>query len=381
MVLKQDQERVKSLLSETIMLLCRNGLHFSNELNIEALIGITLDHDEVFLVSVKETIQSGNGVSDREKKRKQEDKDDRVSEIETSVIRSYDADVKTKGRKRRHVSGLISNRNSNHDGESLSFELGAFDSLRRKIGESSERGEDSEVEIVPDLNDLGRSAAGNSCVSVDGRLESDLDAIHVKEESFSLEDATRCYESAVVGGDGCFGSFVEHPSRFQTAPNDGFNVAPFRSSRRLFQMPTSASSLNETDSQETTTGSLQHPGVLSRRSAAQATHAAAGNQAAASRSYRCQTCLTSIGDLNGFKEHMKRHRNIYKYYCNVCGKGFSASINLRGHLVTHTGVREFCCSVCLKEFTYKRQLERHASTAHSPDELLSVVALPRSTTS
>ena len=58
MVLKADQQRVKALLAETITLLCKNGLNFKREFSIEGLIGITLDQDDVFLVSIKETIRS-----------------------------------------------------------------------------------------------------------------------------------------------------------------------------------------------------------------------------------------------------------------------------------------------------------------------------------
>ena len=58
MVLKADQQRVKALLAETITLLCKNGLNFKREFTIEGLIGITLDQDDVFLVSIKETIRS-----------------------------------------------------------------------------------------------------------------------------------------------------------------------------------------------------------------------------------------------------------------------------------------------------------------------------------
>ena len=58
MILKSDRERVKALLAETITLLCKNGLHFKSEFSVEALIGITLDQDDVFLVSIKETVKS-----------------------------------------------------------------------------------------------------------------------------------------------------------------------------------------------------------------------------------------------------------------------------------------------------------------------------------
>lgn len=58
MTLKADQEQVKALLTETITLLCKNGLHFKSEFCVEGLIGITLDHSEVFLISIKETVRS-----------------------------------------------------------------------------------------------------------------------------------------------------------------------------------------------------------------------------------------------------------------------------------------------------------------------------------
>lgn len=58
MTLKPDQEQVKALLTETITLLCKNGLHFKSEFCVEGLIGITLDHSEVFLISIKETVCS-----------------------------------------------------------------------------------------------------------------------------------------------------------------------------------------------------------------------------------------------------------------------------------------------------------------------------------
>lgn len=58
MGLTMEQQQVRDLLTETVTLLCKNGLQFSHELGIEALIGITLDKEEVFLVSIKETIFS-----------------------------------------------------------------------------------------------------------------------------------------------------------------------------------------------------------------------------------------------------------------------------------------------------------------------------------
>lgn len=62
MVLKADQLRVKTLLAETITLLCKNGLHFKTKFSIEGLIGITLDDEDIFLVNINETIKAAESV-------------------------------------------------------------------------------------------------------------------------------------------------------------------------------------------------------------------------------------------------------------------------------------------------------------------------------
>ncbi|ELT87203.1 hypothetical protein CAPTEDRAFT_194845 [Capitella teleta] len=58
MIPREDQERLRSLMVETITLLCKSGINYKNEFSIDGLIGITVDSDEVFLVSLKETIKS-----------------------------------------------------------------------------------------------------------------------------------------------------------------------------------------------------------------------------------------------------------------------------------------------------------------------------------
>lgn len=54
--MKPDHERVRSLLMETVTLLCRNGLHFNKELKIEGLLGITLDDKDIFIVHINEKV-------------------------------------------------------------------------------------------------------------------------------------------------------------------------------------------------------------------------------------------------------------------------------------------------------------------------------------
>ena len=58
MVIKTDQDRVKTLLKDTITLLCKNGLAFKRKFSIDAVIGVTIDEDDVFLVSMNELVKT-----------------------------------------------------------------------------------------------------------------------------------------------------------------------------------------------------------------------------------------------------------------------------------------------------------------------------------
>jgi len=57
-----EEVRVRGLLNDTVGLLCRNGLTYSDTLRVEGLIGITLDNNRVFLVHINETYP-GAGVN------------------------------------------------------------------------------------------------------------------------------------------------------------------------------------------------------------------------------------------------------------------------------------------------------------------------------
>ena len=53
--MRPDQERVRSLLTDTVTLLCKNGLQFTKELKVQGLLGITTDDNDVFVVHINET--------------------------------------------------------------------------------------------------------------------------------------------------------------------------------------------------------------------------------------------------------------------------------------------------------------------------------------
>ena len=55
--LEADQQRVRSLLTEAITMLCRNGLSYQVELCVEGLLGITLDKNHVMLVNINQVVK------------------------------------------------------------------------------------------------------------------------------------------------------------------------------------------------------------------------------------------------------------------------------------------------------------------------------------
>jgi len=61
--MKSDHERVTKLLSDTVTLLCKNGLSYDHDLRVQGLLGITIDSSEVFLVSINDCFNCSSSSS------------------------------------------------------------------------------------------------------------------------------------------------------------------------------------------------------------------------------------------------------------------------------------------------------------------------------
>ncbi len=59
MPLSKDQERMKTLLTEAVTVLCKNGINYQHDLKIDCLLGVTIDYDKVILVTITEQIHNG----------------------------------------------------------------------------------------------------------------------------------------------------------------------------------------------------------------------------------------------------------------------------------------------------------------------------------
>jgi len=54
--MKADQARVRDLLTQTITLMCKNGLEFSHDLRVEGLLAVTVDGTDVFVIHMDEKV-------------------------------------------------------------------------------------------------------------------------------------------------------------------------------------------------------------------------------------------------------------------------------------------------------------------------------------
>ena len=58
--MRPDQERVRNLLTDTVTMLCKNGLQYQTELRVQGVLGITLDNNDVFIVHINEKFGHNN---------------------------------------------------------------------------------------------------------------------------------------------------------------------------------------------------------------------------------------------------------------------------------------------------------------------------------
>ena len=104
MVLSADKERLKALLKDTITLLCRNGLAFKSKFSIEALIGVTLDEDDIFLISINELIQTelNNTLDESQSCNDEASEESSVSDGESALVKHH----RTRKRRRTKLASI-----------------------------------------------------------------------------------------------------------------------------------------------------------------------------------------------------------------------------------------------------------------------------------
>lgn len=70
-----EHERLVRMLKESISLMCRSSLSYDIELNVEGLLGVTLDKQEVFLININESFRSAPSTPKIKEPPQQEEQD------------------------------------------------------------------------------------------------------------------------------------------------------------------------------------------------------------------------------------------------------------------------------------------------------------------
>ncbi|KAK2146195.1 hypothetical protein LSH36_625g01004 [Paralvinella palmiformis] len=393
MVLKADQERVKTLLRDTITLLCRNGLTFKSKFSIEALIGVTLDDSDVFLVSINELIRSekahtkessvsnshresdnnqkksNRNIPDKEKQRETRDRDTwqhkrkrpEIKEEEETSEEDDDMDEPEEGEicmpyiQKQHMHMW--------DEEEDHGSTGYDDSSSQSFPPVGER-------MLPRLDNTQhmspvKQARVQAQPRIPQRVVENADIVYIKEEpddeeSWPPPDDEDIDESE-LHPDGMFtnmtgmgnAGFDEEQNYHEEVDGENcfYAVCDYEEEYEMSQEI----------SQEMTQDMSHDPGQMPspQPSSAKKSRPSSSVQTM----YFCQICGQSFGSLAAYNTHKDEHKGIFKFPCSECDKGYSTKAKLNTHMRHHTGER-FLCTWCGKGFMSKTSLKRHAKAQH-----------------
>lgn len=405
MVLKADQERVRTLLTETITLLCKNGLHYQSEFSIEGLIAITVDNHEIFLVSLKETFHvPSNCESDLKIKQpdaspqvfhsnapaKVQDEGKSSDSMEYSEILQAQSSGSTRCTKRgrRSASSLPDSQNQEESYYSDQKDLECISqtfmrphcrsdgppNLQLTSPGRSNSFSDSTLSLKPESfrivcgeSDKEQKPATSKDLSNEPSLVKDSplairepDALetkphlsHIKRELSEDEDGER--EWIPVEPETCSTSRMDDLFSTKYSAPKLQGVAYVRSDTGIYQ----PSALR------TTTMSLNmntEPWPSGRRPPQRRP----GNSGA--KRHTCQMCNKSFTFASALTHHENNihGRRPHPFKCFICGKGFWNQRSMRGHMTSkHLMQTEFCCPICHKEYAYKVSLRDHMKLYHN----------------
>lgn len=166
-----EHERLVRMLKESISLMCKSSLNYDIELNVEGLLGITLDKRDVVLININESFQTENSL--KSAKRRQEQNDE-VKEVKEEGEPSSTPRKKKSRRRSRDSSGRDESSRSSHN-IAADFELPEF-SRRSQTG----------MEHPSNLNMHSKSQKDHTESSRDGQILRASAADTSKDDSDNL---------------------------------------------------------------------------------------------------------------------------------------------------------------------------------------------------
>ena len=203
-----QKENVRKILVQTILALCNNGLQYDEELSIEGLLGITVDHKEIILVNIKEILKN---------------KANSGSSSDETSCDSYPAKVTKKTRKRRASSQsriansqtgkrvAVTQQYASSDGtEPIA---GPSDIVQQTLPRSNAVDKTEDASVKQDHDEI------ETTTKIDSDDDDDVQLIDIKQEP--MVDSEACVERLQYVDDYSmtFMEFSDVPHHDNTVPN------------------------------------------------------------------------------------------------------------------------------------------------------------------
>lgn len=363
---KQSQHTViKQLLRETLTLLCKNTLVFNTELSIEGLLGLTVDKNEIILVSIGETISKN--------------RNDFGDMLEPCQMTRYTpGQAKLKGKKKRtsnsrtgiFCNGPSSRADENPEDVSPFEKTGLFPETVKSKSEAMTIQVDFDFERIEVKEEQGidsNSYVGYNSLPLedDKRSKPLTDAADYDDDCFLIEPVV---SNIIQSGS-------ESQSNLPDVQNDlkvfEQNVDSFMSVdqeifREMFQADFAANALSYDvegaagqDFHDASSGSQSRRRVQRRRS----------NFSKADGAVGTNFPRTSGIHRRGYRFHCRYgYSSRILHQCTQCSATFTMSSNLGRHMATMHNLNGdgqcIFCPVCQKQFSRSDNLARHLKQVH-----------------
>ncbi|KAK2160293.1 hypothetical protein NP493_1657g00059 [Ridgeia piscesae] len=190
--MKPDQERVRNLLTDTVTLLCKNGLQYQTELRVQGVLGITLDNNDVFIVHINEKFGDaiGGALTIRN------DEGDAAKTLLGSTRKSHDASRGDAPIAVNSKTGDVHRQRRRSRDSSASPALPAFSSHQQMLHRPIKRHMSSNKEASPSDNiTTPQNSTANDTAgcedTIEMKVKTEEDDVIIVEENQDMNSASR----------------------------------------------------------------------------------------------------------------------------------------------------------------------------------------------
>ncbi|KAK2146938.1 hypothetical protein LSH36_578g01082 [Paralvinella palmiformis] len=329
MISRIEKERIKALLRETLTLLCKNGLPYRQEFNLEALIGITLDKKDVLLISLNEFI-CGDSSSGKESCCIQDGQKTHRGKLRRGRGRP------PKRPKFTPIPQCETAADPEDDCPSTDASL--------KLDSHPDQ---NEANPVPDLNEDVESTSEDSSSS-----ESECGLDDLTEDQKNLLAKMKEAVNQQIKKE-----FTESPSR----DNTGLRPMDIEESQKIWQRAFEMARITKQAD-----GKKKKAETCAGNGKDKCEHSEQEHQESGESmpSPMCHICGKTMSTEKNLTKHVRRHLGMFSVYCDECGKGFFDRTDLDSHTAKHKDTKLYQCDICGRSYSHKRGLYKHIRKDH-----------------